>query len=380
MMTNIIKCKHCGKEIEISEALFHRIKEEVLIEEQNKHKKELEEVSKNTEQTITQKLQKDFEFKFQTLEKEKEEEKERNKNLLKQLVDLTEELKSLRRRDEERELEMKQKLLKEEEKIKEETRKKVIEENELKGKEKDKKLHDALKQIEELKAGIQRGSEQAQGEVSELELENLLRKEFSNDQIGEIKKGQKGADIIQKVIDKKGNECGTILWESKNAQWNNTWIQKLKEDQRSSKSHLAVLVSENFPNTIKNTTFISGIWLTHRKYVILLATTLRFNLINLHYQKIMNVSKDQKLETIYQYITGTEFIYRIESIVESFTRLQNDIEREKRWFSTKWANQEKEIRKVIDNTHGMYGDFQTLTGRNLKQLKSSLDDEDENNE
>ena len=76
------------------------------------------------------------------------------------------------------------------------------------------------------------------------------------------------------------------------------------------------------------------------------------------------------MEILYQYLTGTEFKHRIEAIVESFTNLQQDIEKEKRYFNIKWARQEKEIRKIVNNTHGMYGDLQAVTGRALRQIKS----------
>ena len=72
---------------------------------------------------------------------------------------------------------------------------------------------------------------------------------------------------------------------------------------------------------------------------------------------------------LFQYLTSTEFKHRIEAIVEGFTNLQADIEKEKRWYNTKWARQEKEIRKIVDNTHGMYGELQAATGRSLQQIK-----------
>ena len=46
----------------------------------------------------------------------------------------------------------------------------------------------------------------------------------------------------------------------------------------------------------------------------------------------------------------------------------NDVEPEKRWFTTKWARQEKEIRKIIESTQGMYGDLQAVTGRSLPTI------------
>src|SRR4051812_13760358 len=71
------------------------------------------------------------------------------------------------------------------------------------------------------------------------------------------------------------------------------------------------------------------------------------------------------MEVLYSYLISPEFQQRVQAIVEGFTYLLNDVEREKRWFETKWARQEKEIRKVIDSTQGMYGDLQAVTGRSL---------------
>ena len=369
-MNNTVKCKYCGREIEISEALQHKIEEQALTAQKVKHQKELDDARKITARETLERLQKDYGLRLKNLEKEKDEEKERNSKLLKQLEQLNEEIRKLRRKDEERELEMKKRLADEEEKIRENTRKKAFEEHELKDKEKDKKLSDALKQIEQLKVKIQRGSQQTQGEVMELEIEEVLKRKFPDDEIEEIKKGQRGADILQKVIDKKGRRCGSILWESKNAQWSEGWLAKLREDQRQAKAQLGVLATSNPPKDIETFTYRDGVWITSRKFIVGLSLALRFDLIHLHHKKLINVGKNEKMEILYQYLTGTEFKHRIEAIAESFTNLQQDIEKEKRYFNTKWARQEKEIRKIVDSTHGMYGDLQAVTGRALQQIKS----------
>lgn len=369
-MNTTIKCKHCGKEIEISEALQHEIEGQVLTTEREKHQKELIEVRQKAEQEAIDKSKRDFAFQLETLQKEKEEEKQRNTKLLKELENLNVEIRNLRRRDEERELDMKKRLANEEEKIRQEARKKAFEEGELKDREKDKKLQDALRQIEELKSKIQQGSQQTQGEVLELELEEILKREFPDDEISEIKKGQRGADISQKVIDPRGRECGSILWESKNAQWSEGWLSKLRQDQRSAKAQIAVLVATNTPDDIENFTYRDGVWITRRGAVIGLAMALRLNLISLFSEKMNKSGKEGKMEVLYQYLTSTEFRHRVEGIVEAFTNLQKDIEKERRWFTTKWARQEKEIRKIVDNTQGMYGDLQSATGRELPQIKS----------
>jgi len=369
-MINKIKCPHCGEYFEPSEAFKHQLEKELLESERSKHQKELEKVKTEAESTVAEKIKSEYELQFKQFQKDSEEEKERNKRLLKQLEGLNEEIRSLRRKDEERELEMKKKIADEEEKIREDSRKKTIEEHELKDKEKDKKLADALKQVEELKAKMERGSQQTQGEVLELEIEEILRREFPTDIIEEVKKGQRGADVLQRVIDKRNRDCGVILWESKNAQWSNAWIGKLKEDQRQAKADLCVLVVTDPPDGLETFMFQDGVWLVKRKMIVPLALALRFDLVRVNYEKLANVGKNEKSEILYQYITSTEFRHRIEAIVEAFGDMQSEMEREKRWFTTKWARQEKQLRKVVDHTQGMYGDLQGVIGKTLPDLKS----------
>jgi hypothetical protein len=367
---NTIRCKYCGKEFEITDALEHDLVEKAVIREKEKYQKDLEIARNEWEKQAINKIKSDFQYQLQRLEKEKQEEKERNLKLLKELELLTGEIRSLKRKDEERDLEMKKKLSENEEKVREEIRKTISQENNLKDLEKDKKLHDALLQIDTLKAKIQQGSVQTQGEVLELEIENILRNKFPSDEILEVKKGERGADIIQKVIDKRSRNCGMILWETKNAQWSESWINKLKEDQREKKADLAVLVVENMPDKSEIYTYKEGVWITTRKAVTGLALALRFDLVHLYNEKQSHIGKNEKMEILYQYLKSPDFRLKIEAIVDAFTNLQNEQEREKRWFTLKWSRQEKELRKIIDNTYGMYGELQAVTGRELKQIKA----------
>ena len=369
-MPNTIKCPYCHKEFEAGEALTHQIEEQVLATLEAKHKADLENVKKQAEEDAGKKVLKQFELQLLNLQKEKDEEKERNTKLTQQIDELLEEVRKLRRKDEEREVEMKKKILNEEEKIREETRKNVLEEHELKDKEKDQKLSDALKRVEELKTKMQQGSQQTQGEVLELEIEDILKREFPTDSIEEVKKGQRGGDTLQRVIDKKGKDCGTILWESKNAQWSNQWTGKLKEDQRQAKAHLAVLVVTDPPEGLETFMFKDGVWIVVRKMITPLALALRFDLVRLNYEKLSSVGKNEKMEVLYQYMTSVEFTHRIEAIIEAFGGMQEEMEREKRWFQTKWARQDKQLRKVIDHTQGMYGDLQGVIGKSLPEIKT----------
>lgn len=358
-MKNKIKCPYCKKEFEATDALKHQIEEQVSASIQKKHHLEIEKAKQETEEQISKKLSGDV-----------ESEKQRNKKLSSQLDELLDETRKLRQIDQDRELQMKTKLLEEEKKIREEVKKNTDEEHKLKNFEKDKKLSDALDQIEILKTKIQQGSQQTQGESLELEIETKLKSEFPSDKIIEVKKGQRGADVMQEVIDKLGRKCGTILWESKNAKWTDRWINKLKEDQRRAKADLAVLVSVNLPSGIDYYNYRNGVWICSWKIFSELAYSLRFGLISIYHEKQIGIGVDEKMKVLYQYLTGNEFKHRIEGIVESFTTLQTELEKEKRYFNTKWARQEKEIRKVIDHTHGMYGDLQGVIGKSLPEIKS----------
>ncbi|KKP40739.1 hypothetical protein A2130_04120 [Candidatus Woesebacteria bacterium GWC2_33_12] len=311
-MANTITCKNCGAIIDVAEELAHDVRESVSLEERRKAKAEIE--------------------KLQT--------------------------------------EMRNKFLEDKEKIKEDERLRFQDEHKLKDLENFKKMQDVLKANEELKRKLEQGSQQTQGESLELTLEQELKKEFPQDTISEVKKGVRGADLLQEVVDKLNRNCGTIIWESKNAKWSDTWISKLKEDQRQSKSDLAVLVTVDLPKDIKTYNFRNGIWICSHKFFVPLAIALRFNLVNIYFEKQNAVNIDSKMKVLYEYLTGNEFKLRVEGIVESFGVLQDDIEKEKRWFAGKWARQEKEIRKVIDHTHGMYGDLQGVTGRALPEIKS----------
>ena len=104
--------------------------------------------------------------------------------------------------------------------------------------------------------------------------------------------------------------------------------------------------------------------------IIPIAFALRFNLVKVNHERGINTNKNEKMAVLYQYMTSIEFKHRIEAIVEAFTELQEQTEKEKRFFNIKWANQEKSLRKVIDHTHGMYGELQSMVGKSLPEIKS----------
>jgi hypothetical protein len=102
--------------------------------------------------------------------------------------------------------------------------------------------------VEELKRKLEQGSQQTQGEAFELELENLLRGKFPLDLIEPVPKGETGGDIVHTVNGKIGSPAGVILWELKNTKnWSDTWLPKLRDNRRSAKADIALIVSAVLP-------------------------------------------------------------------------------------------------------------------------------------
>lgn len=268
------------------------------------------------------------------------------------------------------ELEKQRQLDEERKKIFEEASKKSAEEQQYVIAQLKKQLSDATKAKDDLARKLEQGSQQMQGEVLELELEEILKAEFPYDEIMPVPKGRSGADIIQKVLDRSGRLCGQIVWESKNAKaWSEGWVQKLKDNQRLIKADLAVVVSVVLPEDVRGFALRDGIFVCDVKLAINLASLLRYDLIKVSEVNRALVGKDEKKDVVYAYVNSTEFKQRIQAIAEAFIEMKNDIDKEKRSFQAIWAKREKHVQRVIDNTFGIYGDLRGLTGGAIQEIK-----------
>lgn len=396
MPEQIIICPHCKREIPLTEAVSHQIRDEL--------RKEFEAEAKGREEELVQRekalsarekgIEDDIAKKLK-IEREKIKEEERKKaeeNITVELKDLRSEvedknkklreaqeleldLRRQRRQLEESkeafQIEMARKLDEEREKIREETSKKVMEDHRLKDLEKEKQINDMRKQIGELKRKAEQGSQQTQGEVLELELEEILKANFPLDHIEPVPQGIRGADVLQRVHNQSGQYCGTIIWESKRTKaWSDAWIEKLKDDQREVKAEIAALMTIALPKDISNFAYIDGVWITDPGSIISLTTALRINLIQVAITKMAAVGKHDKMEVLYNYLSGPEFRQKIEAIVEAFSFMKSDLDQEKRAMGRIWAKREKQLERVINNTVVMYGDMQGIIGASLQQIES----------
>lgn len=254
-------------------------------------------------------------------------------------------------------------------KIREDAQREADEAHRLKDAEKDRKLQDAIRANDELRRKLQQGSQQAQGEVLEATLEEFLKANFPFDTVEPVAKGVRGADVLQRVYSRSGNYCGAILWESKNTKnWNDGWIEKLKDDQRNAKADVAVVVSTALPKDVSGCGCREGIWLAEARLVLGLATALRNGITELAATKRAVAGKNEAVEVLFAYLTGPEFRQRVEVIVRTFGDMQADLEEEKRVAARRWAKREKQIARVTENTSAMYGDLQGLLGSSMQGI------------
>ena len=241
------------------------------------------------------------------------------------------------------------------------------------------------RQIEELKRRADQGSQQLQGEVLELELETTLRLKFPLDCIEPVAKGEFGGDVLQRVMGPLGQWCGSILWESKRTKnWSDGWLAKLRGDQRTAKAEIAVLVSSTLPKEIETFGQIDGVWITEPRLALPLVIALRQSLIEIASTRQTQEGQETKMELVYQYLTGPRFKHRIEAIVEKFSDMHADLDRERKAMTRLWAKREMQIQGVIESTVGMYGDLQGIAGRALPAIEGlelpMLDLKDSGNE
>lgn len=252
----------------------------------------------------------------------------------------------------------------------EQARKEVEGELKLKVAEKEQTITSMQKQIEELKRRAEQGSQQLQGEVMELELEGLLRARFPRDTIEPVPKGEHGGDVLHRVLGPLGQACGTILWESKRTKnWSDGWLVKLREDQRAARAEVAILASQALPKGVESFELIEAVWVAHPRVAIPLATTLRQSLVDLATARQASEGQQTKTEMIYQYLTGPRFRLRVQAIVEAFSSMQEDLDREKKLITKQWAKREEQIERVMQSTVGMYGDLQGIAGKTLQEIE-----------
>jgi hypothetical protein len=233
-----------------------------------------------------------------------------------------------------------------------------------------KQLDDTKKALEEAQRKAQQSSQQLQGEVLELDLEMQLKEFFTTDEITPVPKGIDGADIVQKIRNKYGQTAGIMLWETKRTKaWNNSWLSKLREDTRALGANCAIIISDVLPEGIETFGIVDQIWVTSYEYALPLAQALRVGILHVAIAKSTSVHKDEKLESLYQYLTNASFKHRFEAQVEAIIELRHDFEAEQRTMTRLWKKKEMQLQRMTRNIASLYGELQGILGSALPAIQ-----------
>ncbi len=356
-----IICPHCAKKIELSDAFKHQIQE--LKEE------ELQKIRKEEQEKVREKLKEEVTYKLKNSANELEESKQKNKELQEQLLELNKTIRELGDKFERKELEDQKKLNEQIEKIKENALKYAGEKADLEKAELKKQLDDTKKALEDAQRKANQKSQQLQGEVQELNLEEKLRESFPFDAFLPVPKGVEGADIWQVVKNKFEQEAGSILWEIKRTkQWSNAWLPKLREDARRVNATVSILVTDILPNDIEYFKKKDGVVITSFEYAVGLTDMLRERLLYVAAAKA-RASDDEKLQEVYDYISSDSFRHKFESHFESVKELRDGLTAERRAMEKIWKHRENQINKLDKSASQMFGDFQSAVP-SLKDIRS----------
>jgi hypothetical protein len=253
----------------------------------------------------------------------------------------------------------------------------AVEEQQLKLREKEKQIEGLRRVIDDLKRKSEQGSQELQGEALELDIEAALAAQFPHDVVRPVPKGMHGADLLHEVRNAALAPCGLIVWETKNTRhWQPAWIGKLKDDQRACGATVAVLVSVALPPEARGgLACIDGVWVAGLQVWPALALALREQLLQVAFARNAATGMNEKMEALYRYLAGDAFRHRVEAIVEAFTAMKEQLDRERRAMERLWKEREKQLERVIGATAGMYGELRGTIGQSMPAIAAlELDD------
>lgn len=419
-MTNNIKCPNCGNVFDVENVIAAdlekkyqdeyqlKLKESLgkveedkkklqqdlqLFEEKKKRENEIfaqklqqEKLKMETElqQQITKSIASDFENKLRLLENSNRDTEEKLKEARRKELEFLQKEQEIKNKEAELEITLQKKLQQERELLAEQIRKQEVEKSHVKENELQFKLKELQVQLEEqkrladeMKRRAEQSSMQRQGEAQELLLEEILKEIFPFDLIEEVGKGVEGADCIQTIRNSTGKECGKIIYESKRTRgWSNNWIEKLKNDKRNRSADVAILVTQTFPKDMERFGEKEGIWICNFTEVNSVAYLLRNSVIQLYEAQKSQENKGDKMQMLYDYLTGNEFRGQMEAVVEGFLSIKNGINKERLQMEKIWKEREKQLEKVLLSTSGLYGSIKGIAGASVANIPL-LDGSDE---
>jgi len=225
--------------------------------------------------------------------------------------------------------------------------------------------------VNDLQRALDKKTNEELGEGAEINILEALKKEFKDDRIERIPKGALGADI-RHVVKFRGQECGTILYDSKNHnQWRDEHATKLKRDQLAEKAEHAILSTHKFPQGARQLHIRDGVLLANPARVVSLAGIIRQHLIQVHTLRLSKIERESKTAVLYEFITSEhckELLDRIDERAGSLLELQD---KEMRWHQNNWKHQGTAIRAIQKAKVDLAGEIDSIIGTSADGAKMS---------
>ena len=409
--TSVISCPKCGAEINVSEILYQQVEEQIRgdfetrnANRQREYDKKIREIEdekaaiakqretmqhevdsavqlklKSERTQIEKKLRAEIEDEkseqVKTLEHELQQKSEQVRELNKTKADVARLQREKTELKEQIEAEAEKKfsdlLAQEREKIKITEKEK----NQTEMQKREKLIDDLNKRLEDAQTKLEQGSNKLAGEVKEIELREFLKSAFPIDEIKDVPSGVTGADIIQIVRNNLGQPSGTILYERKQTlKFDDKWILKLKEDGRTSKSDICVIVTKAMPKGNEDTHFREGVWICTFNDVKIITALLRDGLIKQYSALASQSDKGTKMEMLYNYLISNDFENHILGILEAFRSMDRSLEKEREDAIRKFAEREAHIFKAKQSVLNFKGRIEGIASDSLNQKLKMLED------
>ena len=221
--------------------------------------------------------------------------------------------------------------------------------------ERDNQIKQLTSNLANLNAQAQQGNSQAQGEVGELALENVLRQTFPMDEVEPVPAGYSGADLILNIKD-FGNNVGKIIIEVKNTQnWSNNWIPKLQQNQADANADLAVLVSTQLPANMSEGGLRDNIWVCRFSEFKYLMQALRQSVVAVSQARSHAKTRENDASRLYDFVLSTQFQHAMNALVTPVQKMKENHETEKRALQRVWKKRETEIENALENAANIIG-------------------------
>ena len=397
MDTNQIICPHCKKPFQVESAIALQLEANIRKELEGKALADFEKINSakvaldkdreafqklreneeaNVASQVKVKLESEksklagvFEERFkeqlEALKKENADSKAENRLFRQKEIALLQKEQELKDKEEDMKLEVDRQILAKRREIADEVIKREQTRHELYIRELEKKLEDQVKLATEMQRKAEQGSQQLQGEVLELAIEEFLKDNFSRDEVKEVKKGERGGDYVHSVNNEFNRLCGKIIYECKRTKnFMNGWIDKLKNDQKEAGCDIAVLVTESMPSDMPSIGMKDGVWICSFTEFKALVFALRHVLIREFIIRQSEENKGDKMNLLYKYLTGTEFRACVENVVQGSSDMRTALNKEKTAMAKLYKEREKQIDKILGSTIDMYGSISGIAGTN----------------